>query len=730
MNDTDPTPGAQLGADSDSEVRASKSLLPGEIRFVEGTSEVEPLDLMGYWRVLWKHRLTVLGVATATLLAALAATLLATPIYRATTSIQIDREALKVVEFDGDQRPVESGSASDFYQTQYELLQSRALARRVAGRLGLAQDPGFREIYESPADPATATQTAINVVQAGLTVDPIRNSRLVRVHFDSPDPEFSARVANAYADGFIASTLERRFDASSYARTYLEERLEQLKVRLEESERELVQFAQREQIVNSEEGQSLSAQNLSELNSEMAQAQAQRIRAEARWRQAAAGTGAGLSADMLANSIVRPLQQRRAELEAEFQDKLSVYKPAHPVMLQLRRQIDEVDRQVQRELGDIRASVKAEYDAALREEQLLSGTMASMRVEVLDLQSRSIRHNILGREVDTNRQLYDALLQRYKQIGVAGGVSTNNVSVIDSAEVPGNKFKPSLGKNLALALLAGLLAGCLAAFLLEYLDDTIRSPDELERAFGLPMLGSIPLLKSTSPMQAFADVRSPFAEAYRSVRTSLQFSTDAGVPKVLFVTSASPGEGKSTTALMLARNFAVLGRRVVLIDADLRNPSLHSTLGVSNSVGLSSYLAGAKPAEETVQSSEQENLFLISSGPLPPNPAELLSSPRMKVLLGKLRQEFDQVVIDGPPIMGLADAPVISHLADGSLLMVAAGKTRRGMLKMAAKRLVTARSTLVGAVVTMYDAKRDGAYGYGGYDYYTYGSAPDKSKAR
>ena len=502
-------------------------------------------------------------------------------------------------------------------------------------------------------------------------------------------------------------------------------------MRLEDSERQLVQFAQKERIVSGAEGQSLSGQNLAELNTSLAQSQAQRIRAEARWNQARGASGASLPSDMLAASIVRPLQERRALLMGQYQENLRIYKPAFPSMLQLKGQIDEVDSQISRELVGIRASVKAEYDAALAQEQLITGKMGEVRGDVLDLQSRSIRYNILKREVDTNRQLYDGLLQRYKEIGVAGGVSTNNVSVVDRAEVPTNRFKPSLSRNLALALLVGLMLGVVLALLLEHLDDTVRTPEHLESAFGLPVIGTVPLLKNQKPLEASADLRSGFAEAYRSVRTALQFSTDSGVPRTLLVTSATPGEGKTTTALLLARNFAQLGQRVLLIDADLRNPSLHRMLDLDNETGLSTYLAGATPPIDAVQPGGSDNLWVVRSGPLPPNPAEVLAGPRMAQLLKLGAERYDQVIIDGPPVMGLADAPILAHLAEGTILMVASGKTRRGMLKAALKRLAVARARVIGGVMTMYDAKNAGSsYGYGDHSYYAYGTEAVKALPR
>lgn len=693
-----------------------------------------PIDIRGYWRVLLKHRWIVLGVAAAVIVGVLVATLMSTSIYRATTMLQIEREALKVVEFAGDQRRVEDGSAVDFYQTQYELLKSRAIAERVVE--GLAPEDrralGDGTTAGNAGQDTATSGAAVATIQRQLVVAPVRNSRLVRVHFDSQEPELSARVVNGLADAFIESNLARRFDASSYARTYLEERLEQLKARLEDSERELVQFAQQEQIVGGGEGRSLSGQNLADLNTALAESQSHRIRAEARWQQARASSGAGLPADLLAGSIVRTLQERRTQLDSEYQEKLQVYKPGYPDMVRLKGQIDEISRQIQEEYGGIRRSAEAEYRAALAQERLLLEKMGVLREDVLDLDRRSIQYNIIKREVDTNSEIYDALLQRYKEIGVAGGVSTNNISVVDRAQVPGSRFKPNLARNLAFALLGGLLLGVLLAFAIEHFDDTVHSTDEMEKIFNLPVLGTVPMLEHSQPQEAATDLRSGFSEAYRSVRTALQFSTDAGTPRTLLISSASPGEGKSTSALLLARNFAQLGKSVLLIDADLRNPSLHRTLGIDNSSGLSNFLSGAADFDGLATTDKEESgVAVLSSGPLPPNPAELLSSPRMKSLIDMAADRYDQVILDGPPVIGLADVPILSHVSAGTLLMVAAGKTKEGALRAALKRLDGARGRVIGGVLTMYQPHRAGAtYSYGDYAYYNYGAGPGQKTPR
>src|SRR5690606_32989254 len=375
-----------------------------------------------------------------------------------------------------------------------------------------------------------------------------------------------------------------------------------------------------------------ASQNLSELNAQLATAQAERIKAEARWREASGG--GALPADMLANSIIRTLQQQRAELKGQYQQQLQVYGPEYPAMKQLEGQIAALDQEINKELGNIRASVKAEYDAALAQENLLNSKIAALRDQTLDVDSRSITYNILKREVDTNRQLYDAMLQRYKEIGVAGGVSTNNVAIVDRALPPLFRYKPNLPLNLAIGLLLGAMLGVLTAFVLEFIDQTLKTPADVEQKLRLSVLGIIPRLKKQEvPAQALRDLRSAFSEAYRSVRTALQFSTDSGVPKVLLITSAGPSEGKSTTAWSLARNFAQLGKRVLLIDGDLRNPSLHKVSEVRCETGLSNLLSGAANINEAVQDTDDPRLKVVLAGPLPPNPAELLAGSKLISLL-------------------------------------------------------------------------------------------------
>ena len=743
-----PDDGKRLPAPHDPSQHALANRMGGNalsLDLREERRDDDEIDLLAYWHILLKRRWLILSILAGVVALALLVTLMSTPIYRATSVLQLEQEGTQVVQVEGMQ-PGDSGRADPaFLQTQYELIKSRSLAERVANELNLDQAAVERmsgqgwlgrmmallqpkakgaDAAGENSDAADADKTldrAAGAISAGLTVEPVRNSRLVRVNFDSASPDVSARVANAIAEGYIAAGLERRFGASSYAKTFLEDQLKLTKAKLEESERQLVAFAQKENIVNTgESGQSLATQNLTQLNAALAAAQDQRIRAQARWRQAASGP---MPADMIGNSNIRVLQQQKAQLQGTYQQKLQTFKPEYPEMLQLKGQIDELNRQISQETGGVRASVKAEYDAAAAQESMLKGQIAALRTEALDVDGRSIQYNILKREVDTNRQLYDGLLQRFKEIGVAGNVRSNNISIIDRAEVPNGRFKPNLALNLAIGLLLGGMLGVLVAFLLEFLDDTIKTPEDVEQKLKLAVLGVIPKLgPKESVAEVSRDIRSHFSEAYRSVRTSLQFATDHGVPKTLLITSSGPGEGKSTTALALARNFAQLGKSVLLIEADLRNPSLHKTLGARSDFGLSNLLAGGCTLADATTDTDEPRMKLILAGPLPPNPAELLSGSKLISMLTVASERYDQIIVDGPPVLGLADAPILANATDGTLLVVNSAKTKINAAQAALKRLLAARARIVGALLSKYDAKAAGyGYGYHYQSYYAYG---------
>lgn len=708
------------------------STLP-EPHSTEVDSNEDEIDLRELWQIIVKRRGTIILFTLLVMVAVITGSFLLTPIYRASLTLQIDREDIKIVKIE-EVAPVEtSSSGQDYYQTQYELLKSRTLAERVINQLGLAELPTppslIGEIKQwtmswlpqtSQTDRTSSDSARMeNTIQgflASLSVEPVRNSRLVKLHYHSPDAKLATTILNTLVTHYININMERRFDASTYARNFLQERLQQVKLKLEDSERQLVGFARKEQIVNVDDKQNIVSQSLTTTSAALTQAEAKRAAAEANYRQMLNVKNHGLT-QILDNKSIQALKETKAKLEAQYQNDLSIYKPAYPTMVQLRGQINKIDTLINQEVDNIRSAITSNYNASKSEEALLRSRMEQIKQEVLALQDRSIQFNILRREVDTNRQLYDGLLQRFKEVGVAAGIGTNNIAVVDEAKEPIFPYKPNIKLNALIALALGLLGGIGLAFLFERLDDTFKRPEDLEKLLSLPVLGVIPLTRQMNSdgrpiaLVGHDDPRSAFAEAYRSVRTALQFATISGIPRLLTITSAMAGEGKSTTVLSLAIQFAQAGKRTLLIESDLRKPSLHRSLDLDNQIGLTNYLTGGAQPADIAKPTHIPNLFAIPSGPLPPNPVELLSSARMVELLSLAAEKFDQVVVDSPPLLGLADALIIGNLCEGTLLAVEMGGTPRGYVLGALKRLRGARVHVLGAILTKLES-RAGAYGY------------------
>ncbi|MDT9599701.1 GumC family protein [Sphingosinicella rhizophila] len=693
------------------------------------------LNLSTILRIASEWRWLILGAAAVAIAVAIVVTFLTTPQYRATAVLELNPPAVEILE----DSMTKSGGNNDqqYLSTQYGLLASKSLAERVAQEMNLASNESF---VSAEADRATRVKIATAILSSNFEVSPVQGSRLVRISYSSPSPDLAARITNSFADNFINANLERRYEASSYARQFLERQIATIKGDLEKSERELVAYAQRQSIINTgaSQGQpgqgggagsdtaSIQGASLLAMNQALAVAQARRIAAEQRYRQM---SSASTTAEITASTA--PMRQWRAQLEAEYQNKLSSFKPDYPDMVRLRNQIEALDQQIKREAGTVaggnNASLLAEFQAAAAEERSLQERVEQLKSTVLNLRGRSIQYNILQREVDTNRSLYDALLQRYKEIGVAGGVGTNTVSVVDPAEPPGGPYKPNLVLNVLIGLLVGVLGGMGAALALEFVNDTIKTPDDVRDKLRLPSLGVIP--KKTSE-EALADElkeqTSPISEAYFSLRTSLQFTTETGAPKSLLITSTRAAEGKSSTTLALAQNFARLGNSVLLIDADLRKPAF--VTGVDPNEGLSKLLTNSDPVQNHVLKTQVENLSLVPCGPIPPNPAELLASPRLKAIISEAMNHYDMVIVDGPPVLGLADAPLLSGVCRGTLLVVESGKTRTKAAVDAVNRLKAAGSHIVGAVLTKFRHQAHG-YGYGyGYEPYKYGGIGSRER--
>lgn len=694
-----------------------------------------------YLRIAVRWRYVIIGALGASMLLGLIVTLLMTPKYTAIATIEISREADRVTNFQSVERDA-SIADQEFYQTQYGLLQSRTLAERVATQLRLVDDQKFFERFGVSSDDkafelangrypaagrATRLRVASNILLRNVRVEPTRLSRLVDIKFTSPDADLSTRVANAWADNFIQTNLDRKVQATSYGRNMLQRQLGQLKERLNQSQRQLVGYASAERIINlpaqtGNDGRAISersivADDLAALNATLSQATADRIQAEARYQQVGRS---GASTEALRNQAINSLRQKRAELAADYQRLMTQFEPGYPAARAVQSQIDQLDRSINREEGRVSGSLLADYREAREREGALQRRVEQLKEGYLDLRRRSIQYNIYQQEVDTNRALYDGLLQRFKEIGVAGGVGVNNIAIVDPAETPQEPSSPRLIINLLVSLVAGLLIGAGLAFALEQVDEAIADPAEVERRLGLPLLGSVPKVEGATPKEALLDRKSDMVDAYIAVQTNLAFTTEHGVPRSFAVTSTRPAEGKSTTALALATTLARSQRKVILIDGDMRSPSVHHLGGVDHDHGLSNFLTGNDDIDSLIFQMTDLGFTAMSAGPIPPNAAELLTGNRLSVLIDRLLERYDHVVIDSPPVMGLADAPLIASRVEGVIYAVESHGIRSSMVKTALNRLASANARVIGGVLTKFEARK-AHYGYG-YEYgYGYG---------
>ncbi len=697
--------------------------------------------LRQYLRIAMRWRYVIGGVVVGCVLLGLIITLLMTPKYTATSTIEISRESDKVTDFRSVEREAAIGD-QEFYQTQYGLLKSRSLSERVAAQLRLIDDPKFFEMFGASSNNPVFEQTngrynasgrgtrqrvAGEILLKNLDVDPTRLSRLVDIRFTSPDAAFSGKIANAWAENFIQTNLERKIQATSYGRNLLQKQLAEYKRRLDESQRQLVGYASAQQIINlpsqtsgdnrTTSERSIVADDLAALNAALSQATADRIQAEARFEQGGRG---GASTEALRNQAINSLRQKRAELAAEYQQLMARFEPTYPTAQALKSQIDQLDRSIVREESRVSDSVKADYGEATARESALLDKVNQLKASYLDLRRRSIQYNIYQQEVDTNRALYDGLLQRFKEIGVAGGVGVNNVAIVDPADVPEKPSSPRLILNLAISILAGLVLGGALALGLEQIDEAIADPAEVERRLGLSLLGSVPKVDDQTPMEALKDRKSELVDAYLAIQTNLAFTTEHGVPRSFAVTSTRPAEGKSTTALALATTLARAKRRVILVDGDMRSPSVHHLGGVDHDRGLSNFLTGQDDISSLTFEMPELGFTAMSAGPLPPNAAELLTGNRLSLLIEQLLETFDHVVIDSPPVMGLADAPLIAARVEGVIYAVESHGIRATLVKTALGRLAAANARVIGGVLTKFESRK-AHYGYG-YEYgYGYG---------
>ena len=695
--------------------QAADQLKPGGRNY----SASHMLDFATLLRIIHHWRWPVLGAIALGITGAILATLITRPVYRAWVTLEANPPTFAVTD---DQSREQQASGDDTYQfvaTQVGLVQSRSVAERAAQDLNLANNP---DVVSQDIDASKRLRAATSMITSNLHVIAPDQGQLIKFSFDATSPQLAAMVANAVANAFIDTAIQRRYESSAYARNFLERQINKTRGDLERSERSLVGYAQAQGIINtsSADGQqgaggdtnSLQGESLVRLNQALADATARRVGAEGLYRQSLA---TGPTAEVTSSTLA--LQGQLAQLQAEYQQKRTFMKADHPEMVSLKSQIDELQRQISKQQAQVSSgrsnSLLADYRAALSAESALRARVAQLKGDVLNLRGRSIQYTILQREVDTSRALYDALLQRYKQIGVAGGIGTSPVSIVDRANVPGSPFKPNLLMNLLLGLLVGMAAGVGGAIALEFINDTVKSRQDVRKKLSLPCLGAVP--RTPAKDTFLDDLKVPttlVSEAYSAVVAALNFSTESGMPKVILLTSTRAGEGKSSSALAIAQNFGRRGKSVLLIDGDLRKPAFKAP---GERAGLSKLLTTDESIEDHVIETQHPNLWLLPSGPVPPNSADLLSTGRIRKVISDASDRFELVVIDGPPTLGLADAPLLAAAAANVLFVIESGRTRTAAAIEALNRLEATSTHVLGALLTK--ARETGGYGYSSYGY-------------
>jgi capsular exopolysaccharide synthesis family protein len=683
----------------------------------------EPAHLRDYWHVLLRRRWLVLFAFILVVSAGVARVFLQRPLYQATAQILIERDLPNVLDFDKNARVSET-AFEDYYQTQFRLLQSRLLARQAVQRLHLVRDPEFgglgsgaeAQAAESAA-PGTSPllEQAIDLFLARLRVQPIKNSQLVAVAFRSHRPQLAARAANTLVEIYIQQTLEFRYRVSAEAGAWLDDETKEQSRKVEAAELALQKFKEQEGLVSFEERQALVEQKLKDLGSALTAAKTRRLDKAALYEQMReVGNPEELPEEAIHSPLIQSLRTELASLERQgAQLDAKGYLDEHPEVQRLRQQIEGTRQKIAFEARRLVRAAQNEFEVAASQEARVADALEAAKGEALDLSRRSVKYDALKRDLEASKRLSESILARQKQTDVARDVKASSVHVIDPAVVPTSPVQPRPRRDLALSLVLGLACAVAAAFIRDYLDTSVGRPSDV-RHLGLPLLGIIPEtgLRRSPLVVGNGRAREPFSEGYRVLRTALHPVRQAGHGQVVLVTSTLAGEGKSLTAANLALTLATTEERVLLIDADLRRPVLHSLLKLRPSPGLSEVLTRvSQPAQAIVRVPGSRLSLLASGAPVQRNPADLLATSTFRQLLAALRTRYDRIVLDTPPAGTIADALILAPQADGVLVVARSGKVTRSALAHLLERLVNARAQILGVVLNR--ARPDGD----GYDY-------------
>ncbi len=700
--------------------------------------------LLQYWPVLRKHRWTILATIIIVVTLTTIVTLRTTPIYEAVGRIAIGHENNDVLGFKGSG---ESFSSDDYdynvaLDTQVKILQSDAIALETAKTLQLDKTAAFLSKAAKSADPLQAPSAdplqeaaLMGFVQGGLKLTVIPKTRIIEIHFSNPDPQLAAKVVNTLVNVYVEQNFKTKFDSAMQTSDWLSKQLSDLQLKVETSQEKLVRYQKEHGILGIDEKQNIVTAKLDELNRELTSAEADRIQKESKYRLALSGNPELIAASD-ANSLLSKLRQQESDLRTQIAQAEVQLGPAHPRIRELNNQLTQVQASLRSEIDKLGGRIRTDFQAASQRQSMLHAAMEDQKQQANKLNENAIEYSLLKRDVDTNRQLYEGLLQKLKEASVSAGLKSSNIRVVDVARVPLAPAKPDKRRNIMLALAMGLVGGVVLAFLLEAVDNTVRTPEQATALSSLPALGIIPasatLLLRTRAQKAliakggreavelvtYRRPKSDISESYRALRTAILLSASGAPPKVMLITSALPQEGKTTTSINTAVVLAQKGARVLLVDADLRRPSIHKVFNVKPKVGLSTLLTGSSKVENTITHVPQlPNLFLLPAGPPPPHPAELLGSVLMKQFIAQWREQYDHVIFDTPPALSVTDSILLSVDMDCVVLVVRSGNTTKAALRRTRELLDQVNARILGVVVNAVDVNSPDYY-----HYYYYGS--------
>jgi succinoglycan biosynthesis transport protein ExoP len=720
-------------------------------------------SLSDYWRILQKRRWTVIVSVVVVFTTAALISIRMTPIYDAVTNIMISPRISNPLNFKDTNMSQATENQQQDIDTQVKILQSDTMAELVIHRLDLDARPDFAgkaqtqnsggiTVSESPTQEGSRQEQLIRKFQKNLKVQQVPNTSLVEIKYSDPNPSLAADSANAITATFIEQNVKSRYDSTMQAAEWLSKQLADLQIKMESSQAKLVQYQKEHDIVGTDDKQNLTTQKLDELNKELTAAQADRIQKESLNQIATTSNPEGLSA-VLQDPILTALRQRQTELQAQYALLSTEFGPGYPKVLEIKNQLDQIDRSYREQVQNSISRIQNDYQTAMNRERMLQAALTEQTGVANQLNENAIEYKVFKQEADSNRQLYDGLLQQLKEASLAAGLDSSNIRVVDRARVPIHPARPNIPMNMEFALLIGLVGGVAIAFGLEGLDTTVRTPDQAESISGLPILGVIPLqslfggaaagiakahlLKrvprnhaSPRPLISYLEPQSEIAEAYRALRTSILLSSVSHPPRSILVTSSVPQDGKTMTCLNLGIVLAQQGKRILLVDADLRRPGIHKSFDLKGKIGLSNILTGGARISDAIQATVQPNLYVMPAGLVPPHPSELLSSSLMQDLLKKWREEYDHIIIDSPPVISVTDAVLLSVQADAVVLIIRSGETSAAHVRRTRNLLQSVNARMLGIVVNAADlTSPDYYYYYYGSKYnYAYGKKGHKTK--